>query len=282
MSLTSFVKHPVIRKVFLDLCPLPKELKPVFRPLLQAPPISKNYSQVGVAFDYLLRIYLHRLNAKCVKDFGWVAYGALIHLLDSPKAYAQAKGIIEEAEAQKQAFLNSGIITEDLLASILKLSTLEPIFRAGRGIEYIGRAEPNDLYDLRQLIELINVGDWTAQQHCWLNPGFNAAILVGGADADILLDHSLIDIKTTKRLIFRREDINQLIGYYLLHRIAGIGDEGSSPDIHTLSIYFSRFEFLWSINVEDLISEDSTRRIIKWWRRILSDKWKLAGLPDPA
>jgi hypothetical protein len=281
MSLTSFVNHPVIRRVFLELCPLPKALKPVSRPLLKAPPISKNYSQVGVAFDYLLRIYLSKINSKYVKDFGWVAHNSLILLSDNAMQYAQAKEIIKEAEAQREDFFKSDIITEDLLSSILKLATLEPIFRAGRGHEYIGRAEPNDVYDLRQLLELINVEDWTAQYHCWLNPGFNAAILVSGADADILLDNMLIDIKTTKRLIFRREDINQLIGYYILHRIAGIGNESSSPEIQSLAIYYSRFDFLWQINVEDLISENTTRRIIRWWRKILSAKWELAGLPEP-
>ena len=47
-------------------------------------------------------------------------------------------------------------------------------------------------------------------EKCYLNPTFgDASNLVGGADADIILDDMLIDIKTTKAISFTQEHYNQ-------------------------------------------------------------------------
>lgn len=60
------------------------------------------------------------------------------------------------------------------------------------------------------------------------NPRFAGSTLVGGADADLLVDDCLVELKTTKRLVCRREDIYQLLGYVLLdfddeHKITDVG-----------------------------------------------------------
>lgn len=48
---------------------------------------------------------------------------------------------------------------------------------------------------------------------------------------DLLLDNSLIDIKTTKYLELKRDYLNQLIGYYILFLIGGIDDGPSKTNI---------------------------------------------------
>src|SRR5690606_7604873 len=53
------------------------------------------------------------------------------------------------------------------------------------------------------------------------NPSFGAAsALVEGADADIWIDGTLYDFKTTKSNSGRKQDILQMVGYYLLNEIA--------------------------------------------------------------
>ena len=61
-----------------------------------------------------------------------------------------------------------------------------------------------------------------------LNPTFDGSNGVGGADADMVIDNTLIDIKTTIRPEIKSDWIWQLLGYVLLdysdkHEISGIG-----------------------------------------------------------
>ena len=76
---------------------------------------------------------------------------------------------------------------------------------------------------------------------CILNPIFGRASgLVGGADCDLVIDDTLIDIKTTKYLALKREYFNQLIGYYVLSKIDQIQGAPRGYAIRRLGIYFSR------------------------------------------
>ncbi len=63
MSLTSFIKIPRIRGIFSTSIPKPK-LK--IESDILAPPLTKNYTIVGIAFDYLL----HRRGTEflCFRD----------------------------------------------------------------------------------------------------------------------------------------------------------------------------------------------------------------------
>lgn len=55
----------------------------------------------------------------------------------------------------------------------------------------------------------------------FFNPNFGASsILVGGADADIFIDGTLYDFKTTKDQALAKRDNLQLIGYFLLNALS--------------------------------------------------------------
>ena len=101
-----------------------------------------------------------------------------------------------------------------------------------------------------------------------LNPNFGpeAAKLMSAA-GDIVIDDILIDIKTKKDLKVDRKIFNQLLGYYTLYRIGGI--EGMSPNnqINRLGVYFSRYRYLHTYKVEDLINESTYPDFIEWFKR---------------
>lgn len=46
-----------------------------------------------------------------------------------------------------------------------------------------------------------------------------ASEIVSGAEADIYIDGTLYDFKTTKKYTYKGEDVNQIIGYYLLNKL---------------------------------------------------------------
>ena len=77
MGVKSFITRPPFREKFRSTITRPKGK--LDKPLL-APPLTKNYQLVGIAFDYLLRFYLERINVGS-KTSEWAAEEGVI-LLD--------------------------------------------------------------------------------------------------------------------------------------------------------------------------------------------------------
>ena len=129
--------------------------------------------------------------------------------------------------------------------------------------------DAKDVVDLRRLLTLVKASSFKAKRVCLLNPTFGAASgLVGGADADLLLDDCLIDIKTTKNPHLDNRDFLQLIGYYLLHGFDGIHSDDSKTtarEVNSLAIYFSRYGYLWKVAVEDILPPGSAPDTAKWF-----------------
>jgi hypothetical protein len=178
-----------------------------------------------------------------------------------------AKQIVASAKRSYLKYLKSGKIDRTLLKNVLLLAGLDPIFRAGRGLEYVGRSDQNDIEDLKTLISLVDSKLFRAKSIICLNPTFGkASQMVGGGDADILIDYTLIDIKTTKLMKVRRDTYNQLIGYYTLATIGGIDGLRKGHPIDKLAIYFSRFGELVTFKVPDVIEQDKFPSFVQWFK----------------
>jgi len=281
MSLTSFIENKDVKERFRQQFKMPKLAA---EKALLAPPLSNRYSLVGTAFDYLMRFYLKRLNPNAVTS-EWVAE----HSITSPLSpllkdvvidgetreiisYTQteltrkARWIIEQAKADYSEYLSSGQISRQLIESALRLAQLDPIFRAGFVDENLGTVYKEDIHDLQQLISIVEPESFKAVHLCLLNTTFGeSSHLVGGADADLLIDETIIDIKTTKKLQLQRSHFDQLIGYFVLHEIAAIGGLRPKPKISRVSIYFSRHAYLYSLDLQDIIHTETLPDFVSWF-----------------
>lgn len=265
MSLTTFIRNNAdVRERFKQEFRKPQWR--VKRELL-APPFTKRYSTVGTAFDYILRFYVKRLNPNVFDNGHWVAEISLALLQRQPSLYVKAEKIIEQAKARERIFQQTGQITDKLIESALSLAYLDPIYRAGRGHEYIGAPiDAKDIDDVKKLMSIVNPEFFKATRLCMLNPTFGEASgLVSGADADIVIDDNLIDIKTTKKFEFRMSDFHQIMGYYVLHQIGGLGNLRPKPGIKKVSIYFSRHAYLHTLEIGNLINEDAFPDFVEWF-----------------
>lgn len=277
MSLTGLIRHvPKVRRLFKEYFDKPR-LPP--GPDMMAPPLTEDYRLVGTAFDYLLRFKVARLNSDKTspeRKHGWVAEAALDKIKDD-ELKEKAESNINEARERRDKYIEKGDITEGLLRAAIRLARLEPIFRAGRGEEYIGDEIKNEnVEDLRNLIACVPEEEFTAEDHCLLNPTFGTgSFLVGGADADLIVDNSIIDAKTTKRWRSRRRSFNQLAGYYALFKIDDWEHVDSGIEISTLSIYFSRHGVLHNYHVEDLISESQLEEFTDKLRGVIKKRWEM-------
>lgn len=250
-----------------------------------APPLTKRYTLTGTAFDYLMRFHLKYLNPDAINT-QWVAEYALSSPrsallenvafdLDTGKVVEftdtdltrKVQQIIEQAKKVYSNYLSFGEMTDEVIETSLHLAQLDPIFRAGFVDENIGTVYEEDVADLRKLISIVNPNIFRAQEICLLNPIFGeGSKLVGGADADLFVDDTIIEIKTTKKLELQRKYFDQLIGYYVLHEIAGIGDLKPKPKITKAAIYFSRYAYLYVLDLQGIVNRDTFPDFIRWFK----------------
>lgn len=282
MSLTRFVAEKAVKEKFAQEFPKPK-IK--LEGTLLAPPVTKHYSLVGTAFDYLLRFHIKRLNPFAIER-EWIAEHVVksnVMILGEGKPteknqeairrlYSIARRNVEEARAAYQRYLEDGESTDELIRCAVHLARIDPIFRASYVDPNMGVADDGDVEDLRRLISLVKPEFFKAERLCMLNPTFGeASTLVGGADADLAIDDALIDIKTTKYLKLKRKDFHQLVGYYLLFRLSGLDDAPTEPDIKRLGVYFSRHGKLVTFPVKSIINESRLPAFYEWLRGHICD-----------
>lgn len=211
------------------------------------------------AENMLLLSYLEELNPETL------SFSDLLNIVHNPLVN-KIHRIICKAKIHYEEFLRTGKIDNHLLKYVLMLAQIDPIYRAGYIDPKIGKVSKRDIKDLRKLISIVDPKLFKAKNLCILNPTFGkASLLVGGADADILLDDKLIEIKTTKHLKLRRNDYNQLIGYYILSKIGIIALP--KPEIKNLGIYFARYGVLYTIPLETVINKKRISSFIKWFKK---------------
>ena len=162
--------------------------------------------------------------------------------------------VLRTALEHVKHFQKTGIIEDLFLESCLSLARLDVVLRTGTLFSetIVSSEDKRDLADLRNLLAVAKKILPKPKHRLLLNPLFTKSGLVGGADADMILDDTLIDIKTTKSLKFTQEMYNQLLGYYAL-------DTGKRKITH-IGIYFSRYGIYHTVPIPT-----GTKKILSWF-----------------
>jgi len=276
MSLTSLIKTPQVKALFKKEFPLKQ---PKLTGEMKAEPVTKNYPLVGTAFDYLLRFFLERMHPDCVTN-PWIAEQSVEHLDGAVKksnqrtsadlfnAYDKMKSFLRDAKEIHKDYLQTGNLNDNLIGTCITLAQMDAVYRRGEIDPNLGSVDKGDIQDLHNLISLVKPKDFQANKICYLNPEFGCgSALVGGADADLIVDDILIDVKTTKALSFTQEQYNQLIGYYILSKLGKInGTENIS--ISQIGIYFSRHGILYTIPTSKIENNSDFPKFVKSFEKL--------------
>jgi hypothetical protein len=257
MSLTSYLtgpEHQALRDKFKS-----DFNKPIFElnKKIVAPPLTANYAIVGSAFDYLLRFYLQYHYKDKVSNGSWVA-NLGFRQIQARRSFNQnfisdVQQRLTLARKHHGLFLTNGRMTADLLSDSLFLAKLDLTYRAGLIADDLLVDHPDDIADLRRLYTRIPKTAFQVNHSGRLNPGFMSSDIVGGADADLIIDDTLIEIKCVKDLCLKRCYLNQLIAYYLLTLLHNQQVEAEKRyTINRLGIYFARHAVLYTFPVSDL------------------------------
>jgi len=265
MSLLKFLKIREVQQKFKEIFRFPSF--PPKKDMLVIP-LTENYALVGGAFDYLLRFFIKYQYPEAI-DRKWVAETSL-ELIQSvsrkyPKyipLYKQARKVVENAKKVYQKYLKKGKITDKLLRTTILLDQVESYYRTRFKYPHtIGVIDNRDITDLRNLISIVSPTIFYPTRICRLNPIFGkASRLVRGADADLLIDDKIIEIKVSKYLRLFRDYFYQLLGYYTLYRIAY-----EENFIHQLGVYFARHGYLYLFKIRDVVRENEFLDFKSWF-----------------
>lgn len=210
---------------------------------------------VGTAFDYLARFHLKRceyiLKEEYFEDI-YVAFSGLNIISSIDKAIYSSNLKIYNAglEVIKSYVKSIDEPQEQLLKRLVGVSVffskLEKIARGDTSnatlntLKYRITADvEKDLYNLFEIFKEsfekeFNIS--TKNNKIIYNPTFKkCSRAVGGADADVIINDTLIDFKTTKGQDLTEEQLYQLVGYFLFSKVENL------YDIKKVAIYYSRY-----------------------------------------
>jgi hypothetical protein len=122
-----------------------------------------------------------------------------------------------------------------MAAWAVRLAKIDGVVR-GRGLDpTFEDAAPEMVEELVALLAQVPYERLLHEERMILNPDFGAASrAVGGADADLVTGDTLVDFKTTTSCEVCGNYVDQLFGYFLLARRAGM------PPIDMVALYFAR------------------------------------------
>ncbi len=237
-------------------------------------PVSGRFpGMVGNAFDYLARVKVFREfegTSISVIDRPWVAEDGLVMLkhLPNTKGHRRRWGTLfrKSREALERYSVGYDIEFDELCYSAQILSNLDGAYRSG----YFNPLwEPlKDITDeLRAMLENFHPRrKFRATSAVILNPTFALSHVVGGADADIIYDDVIVEIKTTKYLNPRIDYMRQLVGYAALQELGGIYSHSpyvTSIRCKEIGIYYARFGRFIRWRLVDLFPHGSFLKFVK-------------------
>jgi hypothetical protein len=261
-------------------------------PLL-VPSRIANPGLVGTAFDYAFRFEVQRRNPGA-EQAAWVAEAALIKLALMARFWSEVKGkkgqsssrpsrsiarslleMVVEAKAviaEAKAFVRRYTKARSLTAKqrrvlghhAIRLARLDVIYRAGLLEGALDVPSVDEVAEVAELVAAIPRRLRT-QGRILLNPTFGRfSALVNGADADLIADSTLIDIKTTKDAVVEKAMVRQLLGYMILARAARAAKQ-RLPKLDTIAIYFSRHAHLWECSIPSIVNNSSFDAVEEWF-----------------
>lgn len=261
MSLVGILKqrHSPVRCWFEERLPNLKPLQAAWRgagrPTIVCPN-GVDRGTVGTAFDYRLR-YLFGTTPvnRLVAGLGARSRGEWAPFADALDAAVERlrpidRTLLSDEETELARYCWVLALFEARFRMKGRYPTPLDTLGPEAGLDaLLGLAPPGGIEDLAALVSLLHGSELAklAGRPCQLNPMFRRSSVIGDADADIVVDGMLLDVKTTRNhTMENRHDGYQLLGYLLL-------DEDDALHIDTVGFYLSRVPALLSWPVAELL-----------------------------
>ena len=282
MTLTQFIDDDEIKKAIDEKFPKPN--KKIDKDII-CNPQSKNYALVGQSFDYIARFWIERQSDSVQKEDWNASHGLNIVRQQLPSYKENCEKLYNNAEYQYNEYLKTGNFNKKTVQSAIDLSRLTTVYRSGYTgvLDNMGTYDEGDIEDCLNLYNSLDNSNALSCTNSILNPSFgDISRLVGNADADIIIDNKLIDIKTTKNAYFKKKDWRQIVGYAILvdlyNELCLSGN--SKINIDELGIYFSRHSVLKVVDSDYLYENNNYKEFRAWFVDKALNKYNMLEKPQ--
>ena len=255
MSLTSVLETSTMRAFLKDRIHNPG-LKP--RPTILVPSRTRAAPIIGTALDYALRFGM------AVRGWGEIdnliaikAVGATLLHWKLDGHFKKASAHLDEAFEALAKFDEQRELSAASARACLLFAGLDPLYRAARPEGLSRLIADVEVEELQALYCIIPWSSFEPSTQVALNPKINeSSSRLGGADADVLLDDCLIEIKTIKEQKLALRDVRQVVGYALLANRFGVHNLATMNPVQRLGVYFSRAGVLHTFALSDCIAPE--------------------------
>lgn len=173
-----------------------------FGPLRIPSTSPKSASLLGTAFDYGCRFQLMAMNTKFTTERStWVAEGAARRAkrlrADADTIASLEAAVVAGRAAQQRVLAADGEFDDEAVDAVFRLAQADVVCRISRVFGPTRSLTGAEASELRAAFQLVKKQDaFVAHERCLLNPVFGSgSALIGGADADVIVDNMLIDLK---------------------------------------------------------------------------------------
>lgn len=245
-------------------------------PMLVAPGMNEPGIRrtLGTAFDYAFRMELQR-RAGLTRNRPWIAEHEIANLLSASRLRSRrlsnrlrrAQAAVDEARGFEKRYVRSRAPRRQtklkLAAHAFRLARLDAIYRAGRFDTLFVRPR---MAWLDEIVTMLDGVPWwqIGTSRISLNPTFGPLGEAIGADADVIADGRLLELKVKQHPFIEKADIRQVIGYLLLARAARNSGK-RSPRLYSIGIYFARHCHLWTASVAEIELLPAFAEVERWF-----------------
>jgi hypothetical protein len=258
MSVLSLIKQPEVKSYLRD-----KIRNPLYGTTTNIVSGTDAPQVMGMALDYALRGGLTARHGLARQPL--VAERALeFAALWSPRVEEKVQALLSKSLRAYAKIDASAALPSAAAKGCLILARLEMMRRSHDLYGYDRKPSSGEVDELQRLYTIIPWDDFVPREQIYLNPGFGpGSILIGGADADVVVDDTVIDIKTIKKQTLEIETVRQLVIYGLLARRFGLNG-GAPLQIQNIGVYFARAGELRVWPLTDALAEGEEDAVLDY------------------
>lgn len=221
--------------------------------------------RVGTALDYLVRFGLaSRFEASMRRTMAEHAarIGATWGRIGPASAWDQKH--VGEARERLMEGTSGDMIEPETAGAAMVLARFEIFYRSHQAKALETPTAEEEINELIALFEVVPWDRFEPKTRLVLNPAFGeGSSTLGGADADIVLDHAVLEIKTVNHVKVGIAAIRQAVCYALLANRYGLDEETSPADITSIGFYLSRSAWLDIMPLSDCIDPDDHGAVLE-------------------
>ncbi len=177
------------------------------------------------------------------------------------------RSVVENANACVGCFVSDKSATPPALPDVaghaIRLAKLDVLARVGLFNPSFEEAAQEDIKNLLEMLDLVPFEQLLHDKIVLLNPTFGEVSKWVGCDGDLISGDLLVDFKTTIKSAMQPNDLDQLLGYFLLSRYERRSNP-TFPEIKRAGLYFARHGHLWVIDVATWTNLPEFAEIEQW------------------